>query len=89
MEGLVRNGKREGPWVAYGPGGGIRSRAVYEQGLEEGPIEVFHDNGLTYYTGQYRKGITVGEWIFFDPQGKEVKRVRYDSTGAELKPAGR
>jgi hypothetical protein len=23
----------------------------------------------------------VGEWVFFDPNGKEVKRVVYDSTG--------
>lgn len=85
MEGMLRDGKREGPWVAYNAQGGIRSRAVYVDGLEEGPTEVFHDNGLTYYTGQYVKGINVGEWIFYDPAGKEVKRVMHDSLGVPMK----
>lgn len=81
MEGTVRDGKRQGPWVAYNAQGGVRSRAVYEDGLEEGPTEVYHENGLTKYTGQYLHGVTVGEWIFYDPQGKEVKRVVYDDDG--------
>jgi hypothetical protein len=88
MEGVLRAGKREGPWVAYGANGAVRSRSVYVDGLEEGPAEVFHENGLTYYTGQYAKGITVGEWVFYDPQGKEVKRVVYDSTGVQLRQVG-
>ncbi len=85
MEGQLRDGRRDGPWVSYTAQGGVRSRAMYVNGLEEGPTEVFHDNGLTKYTGQYAKGITVGEWVFYDPQGKEVKRVVYDSTGVLLK----
>lgn len=85
MEGFLRNGKRDGPWVAYFANGGVRSRTTYAAGVEEGPMEVFHENGMTYYFGQYSQGRTVGEWIFFDPQGKELRRVQYDSTGVAVK----
>lgn len=85
LEGEVHNGLRTGPWASYFPNGGIRSRSTYVDGLEEGPTEVYHENGLTYYTGTYRKGRSIGEWIFYDPQGKEARRVTYDSTGAVIK----
>lgn len=85
MEGELLDGKREGPWASFFPNGGIRSRITFKGGMEEGPTEVYHDNGMTYYTGQYRAGVTVGEWTFYDPQGKELKRVVYDSLGVKLK----
>ena len=85
LEGEVHNGLRTGPWASYFPNGGIRSRSTYVDGLEEGTTEVYHENGSTYYTGTYHKGKSIGEWIFFDPHGKEVRRVNYDSTGAVLK----
>lgn len=81
MEGTLLDGKRTGPWLSYFADGGIRSRANYEDGLEEGPTEVFHPTGMPYYTGQYAHGKPNGEWVFFDLKGTEVKRVMYDSTG--------
>jgi len=81
MEGMMANGKRTGPWLSYFAGGGIRSRAHYEEGLEEGPTEVFHPTGMPYYTGQYIHGTPVGKWVFFDTKGREVKQVVYDSAG--------
>lgn len=85
MEGFLRDGKRDGPWVSYFAHSGVRSRISYVDGVEEGPTEVYQENGMTYYTGQYRKGATVGEWVFYDPQGKELKRVVYDSLGTVIK----
>ena len=86
MEGNQRNGKRDGPWASYFANGGIRSRITYVDGVEQGPTEVYHDNGMLYYTGQYADGKTTGEWVFFDPGGNELKRVQYDSVGVKLKP---
>lgn len=84
MEGMMVAGKRTGPWLSYFADGGIRSRANYENGLEEGPTEVFHPTGMPYYTGQYTHGVPVGKWVFFDQKGTEVKQVTYDSTGVLL-----
>ena len=53
-------------------------------GVQEGATVVFHPNGQTYYTGDYRHGHEVGEWRFFDERGTLVRTVRYDSTGAVI-----
>ena len=85
MEGLIRNGKRHGQWASYFAHGGIRSRITYIDGVEEGPTEVFHESGLTYYSGRYHKGKNTGLWVFYDPDGKELKRAEYDSLGVLVK----
>jgi len=84
MEGEVQDTKRNGPWSSFFANGGIRSKAIYVHGLEEGPTEVFHENGMTYYAGQYHVGKPVGEWLFYNAQGMKVKTVRYDSLGVML-----
>ena len=81
MEGDMTNGARSGLWTSYFPDGSVRSRVTYLNGKEEGPTEVYHANGMPYYTGTYHQGLTVGDWVFYDLMGKEVKRVTYDSTG--------
>lgn len=82
----MRQGKRVGSWLSFHPNGVIWSRSVYVDGKEHGPTEVFHDNGSTFYSGAYNAGQPSGEWIFYDPQGKETKRVAYDSNGSLIQP---
>lgn len=84
MQGAVVRGERDGQWTSYFPNGIIRSRSDYRAGKRDGPVEVFHNNGMPYYTGQYREEVKVGTWLFFDPQGKELKRVTYDSLGVQV-----
>jgi len=85
IEGVMRDGKRDGPWFSYYKHGGPRSRITYIDGLEEGQTEVFHESGLTYYVGQYHLGRNTGTWIFYDEQGNEVNRAEYDSLGVLLR----
>lgn len=85
MEGDEINGKREGPWASYFKSGGVWSRSTFVNGVEEGPTEVFHENGMTYYTGYYLHGTPFAEWTFFDLHGKELKRVMYDSMGVVVR----
>ena len=84
MKGELQGGKRQGPWASFFPNGMVRSRATYEQGLQVGATEVFHENGSIYYSGQYHLDKPVGEWRFRDPEGNLVKTVLYDSTGTIL-----
>jgi hypothetical protein len=81
MKGEMLNGKRHGPWTSYFANGTVRSRATYDEGVLEGSTEVFHNNGMTYYTGQYAKGKAVGEWLFYDAQGALVRTATHDSLG--------
>jgi antitoxin component YwqK of YwqJK toxin-antitoxin module len=85
MEGELRDGVREGTWASYFKDGGIRSRITYEHGVEQGETRVYHASGMPYYTGHYRNGLSVGEWVFHDVQGNPVKRVVYDSLGVEVR----
>ena len=84
MQGEMADGKRVGPWTSFFANGGIRSKAVYVDGLEEGTTEIFHENGMVYYTGQYHLGKPVGEWLFYDTKGGKVRTVHYDSLGTML-----
>lgn len=86
MEGLMLNGKRHGPWVSRFPNGTIRSRTNYVHGVEEGPVEVFYGNTVTYYKGHNLNGKPYGEWVFNDTLGNEIKRVMYDSDGKVIRP---
>lgn len=85
MEGLMRDGKRHGPWVSRFPNGTLRSRTNYLNGVEEGSVEVFFGNTVTYYKGRHLHGKPYGEWVFHDTLGNEVKRVVYDSTGTVVR----
>lgn len=81
MEGELLNGKRIGVWTSYLPSGRVHSRNVYDQGVLHGITTVFHPNGVLYYTGTMRKGRSVGEWKFYDVEGRMARTVTYDTTG--------
>lgn len=84
MKGEVKEGVRQGPWISYFENGTIRSKGTYVNGELDGPTEVFHPSGMPYYTGQYRAGLSVGEWRFYDEVGVLVKTALHDSTGTLL-----
>lgn len=84
MVGDVAAGKRNGEWTSYFASGTVRSRATYANGLREGPSSVYHENGMLFYKGQYHNDQQVGDWLFFDDQGTQLKIARYDSLGTLL-----
>ena len=84
MEGEKRNGIRVGTWTSFHANGVIRSRRSYVEGKEEGTTEVYHESGMTYYSGQYHKGNPVGTWLFHDEAGDLLRTVVYDSLGNML-----
>lgn len=85
MTGLQENGERQGPWTSYFGNGTIRSKTVYINGKQNGLNEVFHDNGMLFYSGQYKLDLKIGEWRFYDRKGVLIKTAKFDSLGVELK----
>ncbi len=81
MRGEKVSGQRHGLWVSYFPDGTLRSKATYVHGLRQGSSTVFHENGAPFYTGLYKNDKFSGDWLFYDPDGTPVKRVRYDDEG--------
>ncbi|MCU0319622.1 MAG: hypothetical protein MUE88_06040 [Flavobacteriales bacterium] len=86
MAGELRAGQRVGTWSSYFPDSTLRSRITYIEGSENGPTVVNHPNGMPYYVGTYTNGKSTGEWVFYDEQGTELKRVLFDSTGTAVTP---
>lgn len=84
MKGELRGGKRHGPWTAYYANGMVRSRASYIDGVLDGVTEVFHENGMIYYTGNYHRGKAVGKWFFHDSEGTLIRTALHDSLGRLL-----
>ena len=85
MAGELQNGQRVGTWSSYFPDSTLRSRVTYSGGKENGATLVNHPNGMPLYVGAYSDGRNTGEWVFYDEQGGELKRVLYDSTGIPVK----
>ncbi len=84
MAGELQEGLRVGTWSSYFADSTLRSRITYDHGKENGPTLVNHPNGMPYYVGSYTDGRNSGEWVFYDEQGAELKRVQYDSTGTPM-----
>lgn len=76
-EGTVVNGKREGRWVFYFPGGNIQAEGNYIGGKEDGPYRVYRENGVPYYIGQYKMGVQTGIWEVYDQDGNLVTTQDY------------
>lgn len=84
FQGELRGEKRHGVWTAYGPGGSVKSRSEYVDGVLEGPTVVFHENGTLFYQGQHLRGKQNGEWKFFDDKNQLLKIVHFDSAGSVI-----
>jgi len=73
MKGFKRNGLREGRWQSWHPTGVPASECDYKEGKEHGEYIVFHEStGEIMMTGQYDEGRKIGNWKFYNEEGKLV-----------------
>lgn len=73
MKGFKRNGMREGRWQSWHPTGSPASECDYKEGKEHGEYIVFHEStGEIMITGQYEEGTKIGNWKFYNEEGKLV-----------------
>jgi antitoxin component YwqK of YwqJK toxin-antitoxin module len=77
ITGTLKNGERDGIWTAWFKNGTVESEAMYADGLRHGKINTWYESGKLRYTGFYANGELFGEWIYYSPEGEELKRVKY------------
>ena len=85
-KGLIKNGKREGEWIAKDQisslfGGVSRSKGNYKNGKKEGVWIGYHKNGQLYSKGNYKNGKKEGEWVNYNNVGtlnKEISGIYKD-----------
>jgi antitoxin component YwqK of YwqJK toxin-antitoxin module len=82
MRGHIKNGARDGKWIAWDEDGKIQSTAFYVDGFEDGVYTVFYPDGRKRYEGTYDMGRRTGVWRFWDATGKLIKEVDYGKAPA-------
>ena len=91
-EGSYKADVKEGKWIQYHQNGKKQSEGTFVDGVYAGKYISYHKNGkknlegLYYeYTGKSTDGKKVGEWKYFDTDGKTVWRVITYKRGARTK----
>jgi antitoxin component YwqK of YwqJK toxin-antitoxin module len=75
MQGMLKEGKREGDWSYFYENGKVWSLGEYVNGKRNGIGNVFYENGVLRMEGIYKDDQQVGKWKFYSEQGKLIKEV--------------
>ena len=65
VNGTVKDGKRDGPWIEKRENGNIHSKTNYKKGIKEGLREEYHDNSLLAEIATYKNGLLSGKYKSF------------------------
>lgn len=77
------DGIGQGKWINYYENGHYKEIGHYEQNRVEGAIQKFHPNGALSAEGNYKEWrIKIGEWKYYDEDGKLMKTVDYGKKGS-------
>lgn len=77
MQGHIKNGVRDGKWIAWDDQGRMLSTGNYKDGFEHGMWTVWFPSGQVRYEGMFDSGKRRGVWKFYDQQGKLLKEIEY------------
>jgi len=83
-EGEYEDGEKDGQWTYWFENGNKWSEGYFKAGERDGMATVWYEGGAKNYEGEYDMGKPDGEWIFYDGEGKEMKRVQYQQ-GKKIK----
>lgn len=77
MQGMLKDGKREGDWSSFYENGKVWSIGEYVNGKRNGIGNVFYENGVLRMEGMYKNDKQVGKWKLYDEQGKLIKEMGF------------
>lgn len=72
MEGMIKDGKREGLWKSFYENGTQWSESFYVNGVKNGPTKTWYENGNKRYEGFYSNDAQSGQWKNWDEAGNLV-----------------
>jgi len=70
MEGVVKDGQREGLWKVYFDEGTLWSEGTYKNGKRNGEAKNYFPNGKLRYEGFFTDDKKSGHWKFYGEDGK-------------------
>ena len=71
--GVLKNGKREGPWLMDYANGQLSWKGAFKSGKREGPWVAYWANGKIRFKGAYRNGKREGPWVGYNSDGTKYK----------------
>jgi antitoxin component YwqK of YwqJK toxin-antitoxin module len=83
MRGHIKNGVRDGKWIAWDEDGKIQATGFYVDGFENGLYTVFYPDGRKRYEGTFEMGHRTGVWRFWDANGNLLKEIDYGQVAVE------
>ena len=69
QKGHIKNGKRDGKYLAYRDNGQLWFKEFYKNGEREGESVCYYESGQLEKKGTYKNGLREGEWIYSDLDG--------------------
>lgn len=78
MQGMMKNGNREGLWKSFYEDGTQWSQTTFKEGKKEGPTTTWYENGKKRYEGFYKNDSESGVWKYYDEKGNFIKNFDYD-----------
>ncbi len=70
MQGMMKDGKREGLWKSFYENGNQWSESVFTAGIKNGKTSTWYENGNKRYDGFYTNDMESGKWTYWDEAGK-------------------
>jgi antitoxin component YwqK of YwqJK toxin-antitoxin module len=78
IQGMMKNGKREGLWKSFYEDGTPWSQTTFKEGKKEGPTTTWYENGKKRYEGFYKNDLESGVWKYYDEKENFIKNFDYD-----------
>ncbi len=78
MQGMMKNGKRDGLWKSFYDDGTPWSKTTFKDGIKNGPTTTWYENGKIRYEGSYENDSEKGVWKYYDEKGNFIKTFDYD-----------
>ena len=75
MQGIMKNGKRDGVWKSYYEDGSPWSETIFLDGKKRGKTTAWYNNHNKRYEGFYKNDLESGKWTFWDENGK-IQKVK-------------
>ena len=80
--GNFSDGQKNGKWTFYNNLGGIAREQVFTNGLPDGAVTEYHNNGKKSAVGQYKDvngvSLRVGTWTYYDQYGDETMTMKFE-----------
>ena len=77
--GKWKNGKKDGEWIAYYPGGKMPAVITnYKEGELDGVMKQYDQSGNITSEINYKDGLKQGKFYIYNQKGKVIKEKNFD-----------